>query len=130
MHSDRDAAVLCWSPEVDVPLHASVKRRRRGEISPAKFCREAGWSRHVVSRLKKSKVLEKHTGCVNTVNWNESGTQLLSSGDDTRLCLWSYPDWKNIASIPTAHRENVFCAKFMPTKNECLVSCSGDNQAR
>jgi WD40 repeat protein len=33
--------------------------------------------------------LRSHTGCVNTVNFGNSDSDLLvSGGDDTRLCLW------------------------------------------
>ena len=55
-----------------------------------------------------------HAGCVNTINWNEKGSLLVSGSDDTQLCLWSERSFSTGAPavcFQTGHRANIFCAK-------------------
>ncbi|KAG7531942.1 hypothetical protein FFLO_04010 [Filobasidium floriforme] len=81
-----------------------------------------------------------HTGCVNALSWSHDGSQLLSGSDDARLCIWE-PD-ENTAptaqtphplrlkeSIQTAHRANIFSAKFLPQANHpTIASVAGDSR--
>jgi WD40 repeat protein len=101
-----------------------------------------------VSRLKLSRKLEGHEGCVNSLVWNEKGTRLLSGSDDTRLKVWDieqtddYPPSYGAAgatsvmttdstTIETGHATNIFCAKFMSFSNDRrIVSCSADGSVK
>ena len=72
-----------------------------------------------------------HKGCVNTVQWNNSGSLLVSSGDDKQIKIWSYPRRRLRQSVSSGHILNVFCAKFMPqTGDSQLVSCAADHNIR
>lgn len=45
---------------------------------------------YLVERLEKSKSLEGHAGCVNTVNFSEFGESLVSGSDDRRIIVWNW----------------------------------------
>lgn len=80
-----------------------------------------------VQSLTLHKSLSVHRGCVNTVNWNEKGTLILSGSDDQTIAI-SHPfTGKKLVQAVTGHRANIFSAKFMPQSNDQgVVSCSGD----
>ncbi|RKO92787.1 hypothetical protein BDK51DRAFT_51082 [Blyttiomyces helicus] len=98
----------------------------------------------LISRLTLSQILDSHTGCVNALSWNASGTLLISGSDDLHLGLWSYrpgpseptrdgiqPPTRLLARIPTGHRANIFSAKFMPNRGDSVVvCCAGDSEIR
>ncbi|BAM80810.1 hypothetical protein, conserved [Cyanidioschyzon merolae strain 10D] len=48
-----------------------------------------GASRAFLYRLALCSVWDGHTGCVNALCWNDSGTLCLSGSDDTRIALWN-----------------------------------------
>jgi len=62
--------------------------------------------------------LEKHAGCVNTVQWNYEGTLLVSGSDDCyvsnykfsniKLKIWKPFERKLVTSIRTGHTGNIF----------------------
>lgn len=41
-----------------------------------------------VQRLGLEKELEGHSGCVNCLEWNETGRTLASASDDVQVILW------------------------------------------
>lgn len=41
----------------------------------------------VLQRLRLAKSLPVHSGCVNTISWNETGEYLLSGSDDQHLVI-------------------------------------------
>jgi len=66
-----------------------------------------------------------HSGCVNTVSWNSSGTIIVSGSDDQKLKIWEPFTKKLLRTIKTPHTGNIFCAKFMPGSNDqTIVSCA------
>ncbi|KAJ8315334.1 hypothetical protein KUTeg_007484 [Tegillarca granosa] len=82
-----------------------------------------------VQRLKLQTKLECHTGCVNTICWNDRGTQILSGSDDQHLVFTDPFTKKKILSIRSGHRANIFSAKYLPnTGDKQVVSCSGDGK--
>lgn len=54
------------------------------------------------------------------VNWNESGTLLVSGSDDQRVCVWDYGTRAILAVIETAHEANIFCTRFMPNSADTV----------
>jgi hypothetical protein len=84
------------------------------------------------------KTLKSHTGCVNSLAWNQSGTRLLSGSDDTLLKIWNpsillseEPLDPLVGSFETGHASNIFSARFMPSSNDCkIVSCAADGMVR
>lgn len=86
-------------------------------------------------------------GCVNTIQWNNTGDLILSGSDDKKLAVSNYIDGKVILTINfsilyklilsfdfqvtqqvrTQHKANIFSAKFLPAASDKkVVSCSGD----
>jgi len=85
----------------------------------------------LLRRLKLEATLESHSGCVNSVQWNQQGSLLLSGSDDTKLKIWDVSRKKLLRSWDSGHTANIFCARFMPfTDDNCVVSCAADSQVR
>ncbi|XP_065186433.1 WD and tetratricopeptide repeats protein 1-like [Sycon ciliatum] len=86
-----------------------------------------------VDRLSKRTLLQGHEGCVNCMEWNESGTLLASGSDDKTVKLWR-PDGDDkspLVDIQTGHTEIIFSVKFMPKCNDRkVVSAGSDRQVR
>jgi len=84
-------------------------------------------SKNLIQRLKQHKVLDDHTGCVNTVSWSDSGSLLLSGSDDYSLNIYDSYSTQLVHSIKSGHTANIFSAKFLPcTSDTKIVSCAGD----
>ncbi len=62
--------------------------------------------------------LEGHLGCVNTLDYNDDGSVLVSGSDDTRLLF--FKDEEGIAEIRPGHTANIFECQF---RNTSVVSC-------
>ncbi|XP_059468707.1 DDB1- and CUL4-associated factor 8 isoform X2 [Neocloeon triangulifer] len=88
-------------------------------------------SRHAVERLELMYKLDEHHGCVNALNFNESGSKLVSGSDDMRVIVWDWAIGKKYLEFVSGHRSNVFQTKFMPGSNDSLiVTCARDGQVR
>lgn len=83
-------------------------------------------SKHLLQRFGLEKVLENHRGCVNSVQWNEAGSLLLTAGDDKHIMITNPFSYKVVVDYETKHKTNIFCAKFLPTSNNCVISSGGD----
>ncbi|XP_017870998.1 PREDICTED: DDB1- and CUL4-associated factor 6-like [Drosophila arizonae] len=80
-----------------------------------------------VQRLSLMKTLNVHSGCVNTVNWNASGTLFVSGSDDNYLVVTEAKRGRVVARTKTQHKRHIFSARFMPfTNDQAIVSCSGE----
>eukprot|EP00124_Ichthyophonus_hoferi_P003308 Ihof_evm1s280 gene=Ihof_evmTU1s280 len=91
------------------------------------YNRNAGF----VKRLALSTILDGHDGCVNTINWNATGTKLISGSDDCQICLWDYPNKTPTHKWRSGHTSNIFCTRFMPaTNDETVISCARDTSVR
>ncbi len=64
---------------------------------------------------------EGHEGCVNTLNYNPSGSLLASGSDDRTVILWR-EDGSMASRLRPGHLANVFCAQFR-NGSEQIVSC-------
>lgn len=68
-----------------------------------------------------------HSGCVNSLSWNNTGEYLLSGSDDQFIAVTNPHNQKVLFKFKSAHRANIFSARFMPQSNDsAIVSCSGD----
>jgi WD and tetratricopeptide repeat-containing protein 1 len=84
-----------------------------------------------VRRLQCEAVLTGHTGCVNTLQWNESGSMLASGSDDHKLIIWNYARRAQQLEIESGHQLNVFAVCFVPgTDDHVLASGAMDNDVR
>ncbi|KDQ21043.1 hypothetical protein BOTBODRAFT_169706 [Botryobasidium botryosum FD-172 SS1] len=75
-----------------------------------------------------------HGGCVNALSWAPDGQTLISSGDDTRVCIWRLsndPDdmLQCETMIETGHTNNVFNAHYLPSSQR-IATCAADGQVR
>ncbi|KAG5681398.1 hypothetical protein PVAND_010839 [Polypedilum vanderplanki] len=75
--------------------------------------------------LRLEKELNVHKGCVNSIVFNHDGTKILSGSDDQKLVLTDVFTSKVLVRYTTAHRNNIFSAKFLPQSNSKIVSCAG-----
>lgn len=84
-----------------------------------------------VQRLGLEKELEGHNGCVNCLEWNETGRTLASASDDVQVILWDPFLHKKIHTIATGHHGNIFSVKFLPKSSDgVLVTGAGDCRIR
>lgn len=84
-------------------------------------------SLYYLQRLDLYKQLKVHKGCVNTISWNDKGQYLLSGSDDQTIVVTNPFTGQILVQYNTAHRANIFSAKFMPQSGDRgIVSCSGD----
>eukprot|EP00882_Tetradesmus_deserticola_P025721 GHRQ01028279.1.p2 GENE.GHRQ01028279.1~~GHRQ01028279.1.p2 ORF type:complete len:135 (+),score=32.75 GHRQ01028279.1:694-1098(+) len=94
---------------------ALVAREQQGLES--RFADVAANSKGLWRRMAmdpKKGLLIGHKGCVNHVQFNESGSLLASGSDDTRICLWDLASSRPLVTHATGHKANIFCVKFMP----------------
>lgn len=85
------------------------------------------------SNYKLSRLLKGHRGCVNTLSWSQHGDLLLSGSDDTDVIVWDTKPGTQVklcARLCSSHVDNIFDAKFAPSKNEeRIISVARDGKA-
>ena len=113
-----------------MPIAAGTERlfdtlRTRNALS---YKVSTAWgNKSVIRSFGKVQQLEKHSGCINTVAWNPEGTRLVSGSDDRSVVVWSGFPMESIITVPTGHRNNVFCATFVPGASDTsLVTSAAD----
>ncbi|KAK2083003.1 DDB1- and CUL4-associated factor 8-like protein 2 [Saguinus oedipus] len=107
----------------------ALRQRQLG--SSTRFVYEACGARAFVQRFCLQYRLEGHTGCVNTVHFNQRGTRLASSGDDLRVRVWDWVRQKPVLDFDSGHNNNVLQAKFLPNcADSTLAMCARDGQVR
>lgn len=85
----------------------SLRAREIGKNS-AQFVRSVCGSRGLVQRLELQARLERHSGCVNTLHFNPSGTRLASGSDDLRVVIWDWARRRAELEFDSGHKSNVF----------------------
>ncbi|XP_007530628.1 DDB1- and CUL4-associated factor 8 isoform X2 [Erinaceus europaeus] len=105
--------------------------RERTLGSNARFVHEACGARVFVQRFRLQHGLEGHTGCVNTLHFNQRGTWLASGSDDLKVVVWDWVRRQPVLDFESGHRSNVFQAKFLPNSGDStLAMCARDGQVR
>uniref|UniRef100_A0AAQ6IIF8 DDB1 and CUL4 associated factor 8 n=1 Tax=Anabas testudineus TaxID=64144 RepID=A0AAQ6IIF8_ANATE len=108
----------------------SLRSREIGRNSH-QFVRRVCGARGLVQRLELQGRLERHTGCVNTLHFNPSGTRLASGSDDLRVVIWDWAIRRAELEFDSGHKSNVFQAKFLPHSGDStLAMCARDGQIR
>lgn len=91
-------------------------------------------SSHPVERLELMSKLERHTGCVNSLNFNRAGTLLASGSDDLAIIIWKWNSNKIVHQFMSGHRSNVFQTKFIEFGDRAndlnIVSSGRDGEVR
>lgn len=85
------------------------------------FCREIGfyktspmWGNKfyqsivAIQKLKLSKQLKEHNGCVNSLDFNSTGDLIASGSDDLNICLWNWSKGTCLLKHLTQHTRNIF----------------------
>eukprot|EP00963_Diacronema_lutheri_P007196 scaffold630_cov350-Pavlova_lutheri.AAC.7 len=102
-------------------LRSVQSGRECGWGSPGKQRKTLQFTGATLRRLGLEDTWEGHSGCVNRIAWNESGTKLLSGSDDRCLRIWDYPSRGESVKINTMHRGNIFGVRFLPSTGERQV---------
>lgn len=77
-----------------------------------------------IKRLKLESTLYGHSGCVNCIEWNKSGSLLASGSDDRNVIIWDPFKISKKQVIKTNHDGNVFSVKFVGDK---LIATGADD---
>ncbi|CAI9104766.1 OLC1v1003521C1 [Oldenlandia corymbosa var. corymbosa] len=118
---------------VDSPAASVVNvwKREVGELSTRNFARRFVASEDLVLRLGILRKLEKHTGCVNTISFNDDGNILVTGSDDKKVIFWDWESGNVKLSFHSGHYNNVFQAKIMPYSDDrSIITCAADGQVR
>ncbi|XP_022224178.1 DDB1- and CUL4-associated factor 6-like isoform X2 [Drosophila obscura] len=110
-------------------VHQSIENYPYNEPSSAQATLQASCKNSLsfVQRLDILQTLYVHNGCVNTVNWNASGTHIVSGSDDNHLVITEAKSGRVALKSKTQHKRHIFSARFMPHSNDqAVVSCSGE----
>lgn len=90
---------------------------RTGRVGPARdpgyFQRHASGCRFAVEKMELMYKLKGHEGCVNSLNFNSSGSLLVSGSDDLKIMLWKWSSNEMVYQFESTHLTNVFQTKFM-----------------
>lgn len=134
---DDDEAMEAWLGaelrDLRGPVWRAVPSLRSREIGrdSHQFVSRVCGARGLVQRLELQGRLERHTGCVNTLHFNPSGTRLASGSDDLRVVIWDWAVRRAELEFDSGHKSNVFQAKFLPHSGDStLAMCARDGQIR
>lgn len=96
--------------DLSAPAWRAVPSLRAREIGwgAGQFVRRVCGARGLVQRLELQGRLERHTGCVNTLHFNPSGTRLASGSDDLRVIIWDWAQLRAELEFDSGHKSNVF----------------------
>ena len=75
----------------------------------------------LIPKYNVNKELNEHSGCVNTVQFNETGDLLISGSDDKYICIWDGYSFELKDKIFTDHGHNIFSVAMM--NGDGIVSC-------
>lgn len=124
---DDDEAMEAWLKaelrELRGPVWQAVPSLRSREIGrdSQQFVRRVCGARGLVQRLELQGRLERHTGCVNTLHFNPSGTRLASGSDDLRVVIWDWAVRRAVLEFDSGHKSNVFQVGACPSVSVYLV---------
>lgn len=134
---DDDEAMEAWLGaelrDLRGPIWRAIPSLRSREIGrdSHQFVRRVCGARGLVQRLELQGQLERHSGCVNTLHFNPSGTRLASGSDDLRVVIWDWAVRRAELEFDSGHKSNVFQAKFLPHSGDTtLAMCARDGQIR
>ncbi|XP_053906606.1 DDB1- and CUL4-associated factor 8 [Cuculus canorus] len=134
--SDDEQALEDWvsseTTALPQPRWQAIHALRERELgSSSRFVYDACGARVFVQRFQLQHGLEGHTGCVNTLHFNQRGTWLASGSDDLRVVVWDWVRRRPVLEFESGHKSNVFQAKFLPNSGDStLAMCARDGQVR
>lgn len=113
-------------------LNGNGRQRMTSNWGPNSFEHRMYGSLHAVERLELMYKLERHTGCVNSLNFNKSGNLLVTGSDDLSIIIWKWASNEILHTHESGHFSNIFQTKFLEIDNIGIdvVSSSRDGQIR
>ncbi|KAG6461753.1 hypothetical protein O3G_MSEX012836 [Manduca sexta] len=138
---DTPPVLLKQRPKHKYSMLKEVLKREIGLTSPrgtttkddAIFAQRFYSSLHAVFRMEKVHSLNKHRGCVNSINFHPEGHLLASGSDDTTVIIWDWARRIPLHTVKTGHKSNVFQSKFLNFNSSSqlnIVTCARDGQVR
>lgn len=96
------------------------------------FGNSVNGSLHAVERLELMYKMQKHRGCVNSLNFNKAGNLLVTGSDDLKIIVWKWASNEILHTLESGHQSNIFQTKFLELGNDALdiASSSRDGQIR
>uniref|UniRef100_A0A3B3SY39 WD and tetratricopeptide repeats 1 n=1 Tax=Paramormyrops kingsleyae TaxID=1676925 RepID=A0A3B3SY39_9TELE len=86
-------------------------------------------SHEIRTSLSPPFFFQGHSGCVNCLEWNESGDLLASGSDDQHAIVWDPFRHRKLITMHTGHAANIFSVKFLPhTGDTILVTGAADTK--
>jgi len=77
-----------------------------------------------------SSSLTPRTGCVNTCEWSDDGSLLVTGSDDLNVHLYGAATLAKTGACFTGHSNNIFDAKPLPSRCDTLVTTAADGEVR
>lgn len=119
--SDEERALEDWVSSETSALprprwRALPALRARALGCSARFVPEACGARVFVQRFCLQHALEGHSGCVNTLHFNQRGTWLASGSDDLRVLVWDWVRRRPVLDFESGHKSNVFQVRLVPLR--------------
>jgi WD repeat-containing protein 42A len=99
-----------------------------GSYRNGSFQRSIKSNESLVKRFGKIQTLKGHTGCVNTILFNESGQHVISGSDDKKVNIYDVNTGSLLAKYKTIHKDNIFFAKDLPYSKHKIITCAGDGK--
>ncbi|XP_071486508.1 WD and tetratricopeptide repeats protein 1-like [Diadema antillarum] len=108
-----------------------LRKRQIREMSSRRFQQLHHVDETFINRLGLEHELEGHNGCVNCLEWNDSGTLLGTGSDDLTAVIWDPHRRKKLTTIVTGHLGNIFSLKFLPnSQDETIATGAADYKVR
>ncbi|NXA56749.1 DCAF8 factor, partial [Nothocercus julius] len=129
--SDDEQALEDWvsseTTALPQPRWQAVHALRERELgSSSRFVYEACGARVFVQRFRLQHGLEGHTGCVNTLHFNQRGTWLASGSDDLKVVVWDWVRRQPVLEFESGHKSNVFQLALEPD-SPCTFLSAGED---
>ncbi|NWW69708.1 DCAF8 factor, partial [Climacteris rufus] len=102
----------------------ALRQRQLGSCS--RFVAQACGARLFVQKFRLQHGLEGHTGCVNTLHFNQRGTRLASGSDDLKVLVWDWLRRQPVLQFDSGHKSNVFQLALEPD-SPCTFLSAGED---
>ncbi|NXG46492.1 DCAF8 factor, partial [Psilopogon haemacephalus] len=115
--SEEEQALEAWvtseTSALPRPRWQALRALRQRQLgASSRFVPQACGARAFVQRFRLQHGLEAHTGCVNTLHFNQQGTWLASGSDDLKVVVWDWVRRRPVLDFESGHKSNVFQGFF------------------
>ncbi|CUG85664.1 unnamed protein product, partial [Bodo saltans] len=90
------------------------------------------YSDRLIGSYTVTKTLSGHNGCVNSIEFSEDGSLLMTGSDDRNVCIYGVEDGREgfgrRVRLQLRHDANIFNAVFLPAFPNKILSCALDGK--